>query len=270
MKLNYKQFSTGGAPLIILHGLFGNLRNWNWHARELAGDFSVYVLDLRNHGDSPHADSMNYPEMAADLLEFLDDRQLGEVNLLGHSMGGKVAMQLALSEPGRVSRLLVADIAPVAYEQSRGDHENVFSGLLSIDLASLSSRNDAELALAPFVIEEGVRKFLVSNLVKGEDDGFQWRFNLSALRDNYDRLREGVRTDRTFDKPVLFVKGAGSHYIRQDDWPAIQRLFPAARIKTVMGAGHWLHAEKPQVFFKLARDFFSQAGSHDAGKDQKQ
>jgi len=258
MKLNYAQFSQSGPPLLILHGLFGNRRNWSWHARELARDFSVFALDLRNHGDSPHANTMSYPEMAADVLEFLDDIGLDEAYLLGHSMGGKVAMQLALANPQRVNRLLVVDIAPVAYGEERGDHENVFSGLLAMDLARLASRAEAERKLEPFVGEEAVRKFLVSNLVRGEEAAFQWRFNLSALRDNYGRLREGMQAGGSFQKPVLFIKGGESNYIQQQDWTVIQQYFPRARIKTVMGAGHWPHAAKPQVFYKLVRDFFSE------------
>ncbi|MBT8146963.1 MAG: alpha/beta fold hydrolase [Gammaproteobacteria bacterium] len=256
MELNFTQFSDTGKPLIILHGLFGNLKNWNWQARELAADFSVYALDLRNHGESPHSNAMDYQVMADDVLEFIESNALEEVYLLGHSMGGKVAMQLALDNPHRVNKLLVADIAPVAYGEERGDHENVFDGLMAVDVAELQSRGEAEAALAPHVAEPAVRQFLVSNLVKDERGGYRWRFNLSVLYHSYDRLREGVIDSGIFDKPVLFVKGDNSNYIEKEDWPAIERLFPAARIKTVMGAGHWLHAEKPKVFYKLARDFF--------------
>jgi esterase len=257
MELHYRQYSDSGRPLLILHGLFGNLKNWNWHARKLSRDFSVYALDLRNHGESPHSASMNYQVMAEDVLEFIEDRELSEVSILGHSMGGKVAMQLALNYPHRVSRLLVVDIAPSAYGEERGDHEDVFEGLLSIDLASLQSRTEAETLLIPRVIEQAVRQFLVSNLVRGEHGRYEWRFNLSALYENYRRLREGIAGPQVFDRPVLFVKGAMSNYLVDEDWSTIERLFPVARIKTVMGAGHWLHAEKPEVFYKLARDFLA-------------
>jgi len=257
MELNFKQFSEHGRPLLILHGLFGNLKNWNRHARELARDFAVYALDLRNHGESPHSTSMDYQVMAADVLEFIERKSLAEANILGHSMGGKVAMQLALDVPERVGRLLVADIAPVAYSEERGDHENVFNGLLSVNLSSLQTRADAETALATEVDEPAVRQFLVSNLVRDEKGGYRWRFNLPVLHENYDRLREGIAATSEFGKPVLFVKGGRSNYIKKEDWSAIEQLFPRARIKTVMGAGHWLHAEKPQVFYKLAHDFFN-------------
>ena len=256
MELNYKQFSDRGKPLLVLHGLFGNLRNWNWHARELAAKFSVYALDLRNHGESPHSTVMDYQVMAEDVLKFIQDQALAEANILGHSMGGKVAMQLALDSPDKVNRLLVADIAPVTYGEERGDHENVFNGLMSVDLSELRSRADAEAVLAFHVDETGVRQFLVSNLVRDGQSGYRWRFNLPVLRESYERLREGVFASGVFDKPVLFVKGANSNYIMKEDWPMIERIFPKARIKTMMGAGHWLHAEKPQVFSKLARDFF--------------
>ena len=256
MELNFKRFGENGTPLLILHGLFGNLRNWNWHARELSSNFQVYTLDLRNHGESPHSPHMTYPEMASDVLEFIDRQGLAGVYLLGHSMGGKVAMELALHNPEIVSRILVADIAPIAYGEERGDHENVFNGLLSVDPSGLASRTEAEQVLTSHISEPTVRKFLVSNLVKAKVGGYQWRFNLSALHSNYEKLREGVQADKPFEKPALFIKGALSNYIEKEDWPTIQQFFPAARIKTVMGAGHWLHAEKPQVFYKLARDFF--------------
>jgi esterase len=257
MELHYRQYSDSGKPLLILHGLFGNLKNWNWHARELARDFRVYALDLRNHGESPHSAAMDYRVMAEDVLEFIDNRELSEVSILGHSMGGKVAMQLALNYPHRVSRLLVVDIAPTAYGEERGDHEEVFEGLLSIDLSSLQSRTEAETLLTPRVTEPAVRQFLVSNLVRDEHGRYEWRFNLPALYENYGRLREGVSGSQVFDRPVLFIKGAMSNYLIDEDRSTIERLFPAARLKTVMGAGHWLHAEKPQVFYKLARDFFA-------------
>ena len=257
MQLNFKQLGETGEPLVVMHGLFGNLRNWNWHARELAREFRVFPLDLRNHGDSPHSDSMSYPVMANDILEFLDTQELSSAHLLGHSMGGKVAMQLALAHPDRVNRLLVADIAPVAYDEERGDHENVFNGLLAVDLEGIASRGQAEQELARHVDSPEVRSFLISNLVKQPGDGYRWRFNLSALYQNYDRLREGVGAGSVFEKPTLFIRGALSNYIREEDWEAVQQLFPRARVKTMMGVGHWLHAEKPQVFYKLARDFFA-------------
>ena len=263
MELNYKQFSDQGKPLLVLHGLFGNLKNWSWHARELASDFAVYALDLRNHGESPHSRSMNYQVMAEDVLQFMDDRAIARACLLGHSMGGKVAMRLALGEAERVERLLVADIAPVAYDDQRGGHESVFSGLMSLDLSAVHSRAEADAALASHVDEQAVRQFLVSNLVKDSHGKYRWRFNLDSLHENYERLREGIELPGVFEEPTLFVRGGGSNYIKQEDWSVMQRLFPRAKVKTVMGAGHWLHAEKPQVFYKLASDFF---GGGEAGK----
>jgi len=267
MKLNFRQYSDSGEALLILHGLFGNLRNWNWHARELAQEFAVYALDLRNHGDSPHADTMSYPEMAADVAAVIDQENLDAVNLLGHSMGGKVAMQLALEKPERIRRLLVADIAPVSYGEDRGDHDDIFDGLLAVDTAALTSRKDAEEKLKTASADPGVRQFLVSNLVKESRGGYRWRFNLEALHSNYRNLRAGVpvagstAAGQQFAGPVLFVKGGESDYIGREDWPVVERLFPRARIKTLMGTGHWLHAEKPRVFHRVARDFFTGEGT---------
>jgi len=257
MNLHFRQYSDSGMPLLILHGLFGNLKNWNWHARELARDFRLYALDLRNHGESPHSAAMNYPIMANDVLEFIAGEELEEVGILGHSMGGKVAMQLALDNPQCINRLLVVDIAPTSYGAERGDHEDVFGGLFSIDLSSLRSRTEAESLLASRVEERAVRQFLVSNLVRDEQGNYRWRFNLPALYNNYGRLREGVSGPQVFEKPVLFVKGDLSNYLMGEDRSMIRQLFPAANITTMMGAGHWLHAEKPEVFYRLARDFFA-------------
>lgn len=248
---------------MLLHGLFGSHRNWNWHARELAPGFAVYSLDLRNHGDSPHANEMSYPLMADDVLGFLDEQAIESANLLGHSMGGKVAMQLALSQPGRVRRLLVADIAPVTYTESRGDHEQVFAALAALDVAALESRQQADGLLASGIPDARVRQFLLSNLEKESGTGFRWRFNLDALQDNYDRLRDKPVGDGPFEGPVLFVRGAVSNYIVEQDRERILALFPRARLKTIMGAGHWLHAEKAQVFNRIARDFFSSGGQPD-------
>ncbi|MEX2129893.1 MAG: alpha/beta fold hydrolase [Pseudohongiellaceae bacterium] len=257
MQLNSKQYATAGKPLIILHGLFGSLNNWNWQSRELAREFAVTALDLRNHGGSVHHADMNYALMAKDVLTFLDAQQIDSCYLLGHSMGGKVAMQLALEHPERVERLLVVDIAPVDYSAKKGAHEDVFAGLEAIDLDKLASRKEADRMLAEYIEEKPLRQFLLANLTRSEQGGFQWRFNLAALRGNYNKLRHKPAGGKPFEKPVLFVKGADSNYIGEEHRDRILKLFPAAQIKVIMGAGHWVHVDKPQTFYKIARDFFS-------------
>ena len=251
MKLNYKQYSSEGEPLLVLHGLFGSYSNWGWQCRQLASDFAVYGLDLRNHGGSPHSDEMDYPSMAGDVLEFMDDHGIARCHILGHSMGGKTAMQVALSAPERVERLVVADIAPVAYE---GQHDSILAGLKAIDTAGIGSRNEADAILAEYEPDELVRQFLLTNLVKQADGAFGWRINLAVLTSHYDRLREGLMAGR-FDGPVLFVKGALSNYITEQHREAIVQRFPQARIKVILHTGHWLHAEKPQTFYRIVHGF---------------
>ncbi len=257
MKLNFRQHSEHGEPVLILHGLFGSLKNWNRHARQLAEEFKVFSLDLRNHGSSPHVDIMNYPVMADDVLEFLDAQEINRTHVLGHSMGGKVAMQMALSHPTRITKLLVVDIAPVAYTGNRGGHDEVFEGLSAVEPGTLTARNEADEILAKFISEPAIRQFLLTNL-EHEEQGFRWRFNLPALKANYDELRNNLITDKPCDKQVLFIKGALSNYIQEDDKEHILALFPSAKVKIVMGAGHWVHAEKPELFSKIVRDFFAE------------
>lgn len=260
MQLNFRQYSSEGKPLLILHGLFGSLANWNWHARELAGKFAVYTLDLRNHGSSPHSAVMDYPAMAKDVSEFVADKALGNIFLLGHSMGGKVAMQLVLVEPQCVARLVIADIAPVRYPAAEGDHDNVFAGLEALDLSAITSRTEADSAMREFIVEEGVRQFLLANLVKGDSGEFSWRFNLPALKANYESLRDAPQAGKSFDNPVLFIKGALSNYIQEQHRKVIMTQFPQATIAEIPDAGHWLHAEKPQQFNKLVQDFLLAGG----------
>ncbi|MFM1896437.1 MAG: hypothetical protein RLZZ385_1511 [Pseudomonadota bacterium] len=258
MQLNAKRYGDAGPPLLILHGLFGSLSNWNWHSRQLGERFTVYALDLRNHGGSPHHELMDYPAMAGDVLRFMDDHGIAEACILGHSMGGKVAMQLALSHPERVRCLLVADIAPVDYSAARAakeGHEEIFQALESIDPRTVSSREEADHGMAGLIPNEAVRKFLLANLVKSGPGGFRWRFNLPALKQNYDALRAKPVGTTPFDKPTLFIKGADSHYIGEEHRDAIMALFPRAELKIIMGAGHWLHADKPPTFNKVVSDF---------------
>lgn len=252
MKLNFKQYSDSGEPLIILHGLFGSLSNWGGQSRQLATDFAVYGLDLRNHGASPHSDQMDYTVMAQDVLEFMDDHGIERSHLLGHSMGGKTAMQAALSAPQRIDRLVVADIAPVHY---KGQHDSILDGLEAIDLGSIASRNEADKILAEHVPDELVRQFLLTNLVRSDDNAFSWRINLPVLKSNYDRLREAPASDGVFEGPTLFVKGALSNYIAEKHRDAILARFPNAKTKVIMHTGHWLHAEKPQTFYRIVRGF---------------
>lgn len=263
MQLNYKQYSSTGEPLLVLHGLFGSLSNWGAHCKKLADTFAVYGIDLRNHGDSPHADALNYQVMAEDVRELMQRLELEHCYMIGHSMGGKVAMQLALSYPDLVRKLIIVDIAPVAYESKADGHGRILQGMAELKLAELQNRNDAEAPLKAFIEDEATRKFILTNLSRNEAGGYKWRLNLESIRQNYDRLREGLESDTPYEKPVLFVKGALSNYIHVKHEKEILRLFPAAKVKIVMEAGHWVHSERPQVFRKIARDFLNSDTGHD-------
>ncbi|HPF47266.1 MAG: alpha/beta fold hydrolase [Alphaproteobacteria bacterium] len=253
MKLNFDQYGDDPSKklLIILHGLYGSASNFRGLAKIYAADFNVYCLDLRNHGSSPHSDQMSYPLMAADVIEFMDDQNLEKAHILGHSMGGKTAMQIALHFPDRVDKLVVGDIAPVVYPHH---HERIFEGLQAIPLDQISSRGEADKILSQYVDEAGVRLFLLTNLVRNDEGIFQWRINLPVLIREYEHI--SAAPDGTpFDGETLFIRGDRSDYVSDDYVPEILALFPNAKIETIDHCGHWLHSEKPKEFSKLLLDF---------------
>ncbi len=259
MKLNFKVFGAG-RPLIILHGLFGSLDNWQSIARELARDFKVYIVDQRNHGRSPHAEEMNFEMMAADLRELMDDEGLDSAHVLGHSMGGKTAMHFALSYPERTDKLIVVDIAPKKYLPG---HELIFKALFALNPSEISSRHEADLALSKIIDNENIRLFLLKNLQRTPDGHFQWKMNLPVLYKNYPRILEEVRSLYPFEHPALFIRSERSGYILDEDIPKIKALFPKARIVTIKNTGHWVHAEAPREFTSAVRHFLLQGERED-------
>lgn len=255
MTLNYRKYSDEGKPLLILHGLFGSLSNWGVHSKYLSQFFSVYGVDLRNHGESPHYADLNYSVMAGDVLELLDELSIESAYIIGHSMGGKVAMEFALSHAERIDKLMVVDIAPVTYEASADGHLRVIEGMKSLDFSVLKSRQEVEEILEDYIADMATRKFVMTNLVRTQEGKYVWRLNLDAIEKNYHRLREKPGSNKAFSKPTLFVKGSLSNYIQEQHKEDIISLFPEAKVKIIMQAGHWLHADKPQAFQKIALDF---------------
>lgn len=245
------QQDSNTVPVVLIHGLFGSYENLGVIERSLSEQYRVLNIDVRNHGRSGHSADMNYQLMAEDLAQTLDQLNIPVAVLLGHSMGGKLAMAFALQHPQRVSKLILADIAPVAYPPR---HNSIFAGLTAVDLAGISSRADADKQLAQHINEPGVRQFLLKSLVK-EDDSFHWRFNLAALQANYAALVDAPLTEGSYDGPTLFIKGGDSDYILPEHKARIMQLFPQAQAKIIQGTGHWLHAEKPAAFTKLVQDF---------------
>lgn len=234
-----------------MHGLFGTSANWGAQIKNLSEHFTVYALDMRNHGQSPWADEMNYPAMAQDILELLNDEKLDQVILIGHSMGGKAAMQLALDHPERVKKLVVVDISPVEYTPR---HEHVFKGLYNVDLNTIKSRSDADKALSEHVEDVGVRQFLLKNLYKNEGS-FAWRMNLEVLNKDYQEFAKPPRSDKQFTGPTLFIKGERSTYMQDEHRPEIVKFFPNSKAHIIPNAGHLPHAEVPEVFARVLMRF---------------
>lgn len=242
---------NSSTPVVLIHGLFGSYENLGVIARSLSEQFHIINIDVRNHGRSEHSEQMNYALMTEDLAQTLDALGINHVALLGHSMGGKLAMAFALAYPERVTKLILADVAPIHYPPR---HSNVFAGLMAVDLANITSRTDADKQLAEFITEPGVRQFLLKSLIK-ENDSFAWRFNLTALHDNYNELIAAGAEQGQYLGPTLFIKGGNSDYILPEHKQRITQLFPKAEAKVIQDTGHWLHAEKPAIFSRLVIDF---------------
>jgi len=256
VKLHYKT-SGAGPPVLILHGLFGMLDNWQTFARHLAEEYRVYTLDLRNHGRSPHDPIFDYPALAGDIVEFIHNQQIDPATLLGHSLGGKIAMQTALTRPELVDRLIVIDIAPRAYPSG---HDAIIEALLRIDLSGMSSRTQIENALRVKLDDTGVVRFLMKNVARHEDGTFFWRMNLPVLAASYRNTTSSIDGHTPFTHPTLFVRGGRSKYIQNEDWPDILDLFPAAELRTIENAGHWVHADALEELLKVTREFLNVRG----------
>ena len=241
----HAQTMGSGPTLLILHGLFGSGRNWGGIARRLAARRTLHLLDARNHGASSWETSMSYPEMAGDLAAYIAAAGLGPVEIMGHSMGGKTAMTLALSRPELVKRLIVVDIAPVAYRHGAQDSYGAYiAGMKALDLATITRRSEAEAALVKAIPDDSMRAFIVQNL-ESHDNTYRWRINLDAIGANLDNLVGFPHFDTPFAGPATIVAGELSNYVRPRDEAEIHRLFPKATIDVVEGAGHWLHADQP-------------------------
>ncbi len=251
MQLHFKQLGHG-EPLVLLHGLFGSGDNWFGVAPKLAEKFHVFAPDLRNHGHSPHHEEMGYPLMAADVEKFFAAQKIESAHVIGHSMGGKVAMQFALDFPARVKKLVVVDMALRAYART---HDQIFAALLALDLSAFQTRQQIEVALAPEIPSLNLRRFLLKNLGRDEAGKFVWKMNLRGVAENYTRLGSVLGRTAQFEKPALFIRGGKSDYINAADEVAIPRQFPAAEIQTIVAANHWVHADAPDEFVRLVLDF---------------
>ncbi len=253
VELAFEEFGDpGNSPLIILHGFFASSRNWRQIAQRLSTRFRVYLPDMRNHGASPHDPIMDYPAMAADLLRFIEDRGLETASLLGHSMGGKVAMWFALTSPDRVDKLIIADIAPVSYKHS---FDNTVMALRTLPLAEISNRKHAETLLEPDIPELSYRQFLLQNLIL-KDGKYCWRVDLDIFQLMAPHIAAFPNADHlaAYTGKALFIAGGDSDFVKQDD---INLLFPEAAFSKIANAGHWLHVQQQDVFTALVEDFLA-------------
>ncbi|MDH5357300.1 MAG: alpha/beta fold hydrolase [Gammaproteobacteria bacterium] len=252
MKLHYQMVGSGQA-LVIIHGLFGSSDNWRALAKQLAHYAKVITVDLRNHGRSPHSPEQNYQLMSDDLAELLDDLNLDMVDIIGHSLGGKVAMAFSQRYPQRVRKLMVVDVSPRQYQD---EHSNIFNALLGVNLSRFSRRNEVDEALKLSIPDKTVRQFLLMNLdVNGEQ--LNWRINLQALFAIYPQLLEPVCQNTEIKIDSCFIRGGRSGYVGDDDVTLISTIFPNAEIVTIEQAGHWVHAEEPQLFIDKVKQFFN-------------
>lgn len=250
MKLNFKKTGSG-KPLIILHGLFGSADNWFSISKELKDHYTLYLIDQRNHGDSPQSDDWNYEVMVEDLKELMDNEDLKKAYLMGHSMGGKTAMNFALRYPDKVEKLIVADIAPRYYAVH---HQRILEGLNALDLNEIQSRKEADEELSKYVPEVGVRQFLLKSLGR-DSDGFQWKINLPVITEKINEVGKALPEGESFTGPTLFLAGANSSYIQQSDIDDIDAFFPNNVVEFIADAAHWLHAEQPDAVVEEIRKF---------------
>lgn len=250
-KINFKEFGKGD-PVVIMHGLLGMLDNWQTFARKLSDNYRVLIVDLRNHGRSFHSAEMNYDLMAGDLNLFLADREINRTHLLGHSMGGKVAMQFALKYPEKVDKLLVADIAPHAYP---GGHETIIEALISARPEKAEERADIENYLLKFIPDLKIVLFLMKNLSRSKEGRFQWKANIPYIADNYRHILAGIESDKKFRGNTLFLKGENSDYITEKSETSIKNYFPKYKIVEIPKAGHWIHAEAQEATLEATLNF---------------
>jgi esterase len=259
MKLFFRKYGNG-PPLFILHGLYGSSDNWVTVAKNLSEKYTVYLPDQRNHGQSPHSDDHNYELMSEDLNELITELKIKRLFLVGHSMGGKVAVNFALKWPEKINSLVIIDVSPFRYPYPSNkffdEHKHILESVLSVDISQISSRGQAEAALVKKIESEKTRSFILKNLQRTGDKTFAWKMNVKSLYENLGKIVDGlprptIETEPITGFPVTFIKGEYSDYLSDDEFIAIKKLFPAAEMITVKNAGHWVHAERPDAITEI-------------------
>ena len=250
MLLHYKEIGEG-KPLVILHGLFGTSDNWQTHAKKLGEYYRVILVDQRNHGHSPWSEDFTYEHLAEDLERLILHLGIDQFTLIGHSMGGKTAMYYSQKYPTRLEKMVIVDIGIKQYPMH---HNEIIKGIKSLDLTTISSRSAAEQAMIPFVDSYGVRQFLLKNLYWVEKGKLAWRMNVDVLEREMEEILAPIPNIEVWT-PTLFLRGAMSNYILDEDWDAIEEIFPDATLETIDNAGHWVHSEQPDEFIEMVLGF---------------
>lgn len=251
MNLFYRTLGEG-EPLFILHGLFGSSDNWMTLGRKFSEDYQVIIVDMRNHGQSPQSDLWNYPSMADDVYMLSTKLGFGKINLLGHSMGGKVGMTIADKYPTLIKKLIVADIAPKQYPIR---HREIIDGLLSINLKQIQNRREADEQLSSYIAEPPIRMFLLKNLDKDDEGRFKWKLNLDIINSHIENVGEATIPRHKVTIPTLFIRGLNSNYVTDEDIMEIRKYFSNSKVESIGNAGHWLHAEQPIAFINTVLTF---------------
>lgn len=252
MDLNYRVYGEG-EPIVILHGLFGMLDNWQTFAKALASDYMVYVVDQRDHGRSPRSDAFNYELLAEDLRHFCEAHWLHEARFIGHSMGGKTLLQFAKDYEDMIEQMVIVDMGIKAYS---GGHETILTALTTLDIEALDGRAAAEDHLSQTIEDRGVRQFLLKNLTRRKEGGYAWKMNLPLLVSSYQNILASIDYDHQIEADTLFVRGGKSHYIMDEDIAGILDIFTHGQVETFRDAGHWIHAEQPIELVGLVKSFF--------------
>lgn len=253
----YSKIEGNGFPFLILHGFLGMSDNWKTLGVQFAdAGFEVHMLDLRNHGRSFHADDFTYEAMTQDLLNYCETHQLKKIHLLGHSMGGKIAMNFAASYPEKVEKLIIADIGPKYYPPH---HQDILKGLSAVDFSQKPERNDVDDILKKHINIFSVRQFLMKSLYWKEAGQLDFRFNVPVFVKSYEEIGKELSSDLVYNQPTLFIKGGASNYILDNDLMDIKKQFPKAVFETIPNVGHWLHAENPSLFYEHTLNFLKQS-----------
>ncbi len=266
MNLFYRKLGENKPVIIVLHGLYGASDNWLSIAKTWQKDYEIYLVDLRNHGRSPHSSNHTYESMRNDVLELMDSNRIRKAIIVGQSMGGKVAMQIAMDYPERVNALVIVDISPKDYslenDENVARHQKILAAMLSLDLSQIKKREDINELLVLTIPEERTRQFIMKNLKRNRDQTFSWKLNIGVIAKEILNITKGF-SDNEIQKnisgfPVLFIRGEQSNYIQNTDVKRIAEIFPSAEIETIRNAGHWIHSEQPELLSNLVIDFLEE------------